>query len=169
MPFSLFHLGPAFGLGLPLRQKIHAPTFIVTNVIVDVEPVLVLFFGLKYPLHGYAHTFLFASLGGIILGYVMYLLETFWHPLYKVFLLESKKTTSLKSFLFAGIFGTTLHVLLDSPLYIEMRPFFPLTLNPLYNLVSSSAVSNICVWMGIVGVVFYVRLLVAKLLLRKEE
>lgn len=42
MPFTLYHLGPSLGLGLPLRKYVHAPTFILANVIVDVEPFLVL-------------------------------------------------------------------------------------------------------------------------------
>jgi len=51
MPFTPFHLGPALGLGLPLRRYVYVPTFILANVIVDVEPFLVLFLGLRYPLH----------------------------------------------------------------------------------------------------------------------
>jgi len=48
MPFTPFHLGPALTIGLPLRRFIHAPTFIVANVIVDVEPFLVMVLGLNY-------------------------------------------------------------------------------------------------------------------------
>ena len=159
MPFTPYHFGPALGFGLPLRKFMHAPTFILANVIVDVEPLLVLFLGLRYPLHGYLHTFLLAFLVGLALGYVMFLLERFFHPLYKVFLLESDETLNLKSFLVAGVLGTTLHVLLDSSLYSEMRPFYPLTINPLYNPAFSLEVYSFCVWMGIIGIIFYVGLL----------
>jgi hypothetical protein len=86
MPFTPFHFGPALGLGLPFRKYVHTPTFIVANVIVDVEPFLVLLLGLRYPLHGYLHTFLSAFLMGLALGYGMFLLERVLHPLYKVFL-----------------------------------------------------------------------------------
>ncbi|MCX8170580.1 MAG: hypothetical protein N3E47_01215 [Candidatus Bathyarchaeota archaeon] len=57
MPFTLFHLGPALGLGLPLRRRLHVPTLVLANVIVDLEPFFVLFLGLDYPLHGYFHIF----------------------------------------------------------------------------------------------------------------
>ena len=159
MPFTPYHFGPALGFGLPFRKYMHAPTFILANVIVDIEPFLVLFLGLSYPLHGYLHTFLLAFFVGLALGYVMFLLERILHPLYKVFSLESDDTLNLKSFFVAGVLGTTLHVLLDSPLYGEMCPFFPSTINPLYNPALSLEVYSFCVWMGIIGIVFYVGLL----------
>ena len=37
-----------------------APTFILANVVLDIEPLLVLIMGLNYPLHGYLHTFIAA-------------------------------------------------------------------------------------------------------------
>ena len=159
MPFTPFHLGPALGLGLPLRKYVHAPTFILANVIVDVEPFLVLFLGLGYPLHGYSHTFFLAFFVGLALGYAMFLLEKVLHPLYKAFLLETGNDLSLKSFMFAGILGTTLHVLLDSPLYDDIRPFYPPAANPLYNPALSSQVYSVCVWMGILGLIYYAVLL----------
>ena len=159
MPFTPYHFGPALGFGLPLRKYMHAPTFILANVIVDVEPFLVLFLGLRYPLHGYLHTFLLAFFVGLALGYVMFRLERFLHPLYKVFLLETDEPLNLKSFFGAGVLGTTLHVLLDSPLYDEIHPFFPLAINPLYNPALSLEVYSFCVWMGIIGLIYYLGLL----------
>ena len=88
IPFTPFHFGPALGLGLPLRKYMHVPTFIVANVIVDIEPFLVLFLGLRYPLHGYLHTFGLAFFVGLALGYAMFLLERVLRPLYRMFLLE---------------------------------------------------------------------------------
>ncbi len=159
MPFTPYHLGPGLGFGLPFRRHVHAPTFILGNVIVDVEPFLVLLLGSESPLHGYLHTFLLAFLVGLALGYVMFLLERILRPLFRVFLLESGDPLSLKSFLVAGGLGSSLHVLLDALLYDEMVPFFPLTANPLYNPALSLEVSIFCVWMGIFGVAYYLGLL----------
>lgn len=160
MPFTPYHFGPALGLGLPLRKYMHSPTFILANVILDVEPFLVIFLGLNYPLHGYLHTFFLAFLAGLILGYAMFLLERFLHPFYKMFLLEPDDKLNLKSFMLAGTLGTTLHVLLDSPLYTDIQPVYPLAINPLYNPAWSSEVYSFCVWMGILGIIYYVGLLV---------
>jgi hypothetical protein len=159
MPFTQYHLGPALGLGLPLRKYMHLPTFILANVIVDVEPFLVFVYGLRYPLHGYLHTFFLAFFVGLVIGYTMFLLERLLHPIYKVFLLEPDDRLRLRSFMVAGVLGTMLHILLDSPLYDDIHPFYPLTINPLYNPTLSAEVYGICVWMGIFGVVYYAGLL----------
>jgi membrane-bound metal-dependent hydrolase YbcI (DUF457 family) len=164
MPFTPFHLGPALGFGLPLRRYIHVPTFLVANVLVDVEPFFVLLLQLgypqlDYPLHGYLHTFGLASILGLALGYVMFLLEAPLGSLYKAFLLESSAAPKLKSFIAAGVLGTMLHVLLDSPLYYDIRPFYPSSANPLLHSFSSSEVYSFCVLMGVFGVVFYLGLL----------
>jgi len=160
MPFTPFHLGPALGLGLPLRKYMHAPTFILANVVVDVEPFLVLFLGLRYPLHGYLHTYILALALGLVIGYVIFLLERVFHPIYKTLLLEPVDMLNLKSFLVAGVLGTTFHVLLDSPLYGDIRPFFPITDNPLYYPTLSLVIYGFCVLMGIVGFIYYIVALV---------
>jgi hypothetical protein len=159
MPFTPFHLGPALGFGLPLRKYLHVPTFLVASILVDVEPFLVLSLGLDYPLHGYLHTFIVAFILGLALGYEMFLSERISRSLYKTLILESNATPKLKSFIVAGVLGTMLHVLLDSPLYDDIRPFYPLLANPLYHLASSSEVYGFCMWVGILGIVFYFGLL----------
>jgi len=159
VPFTPFHFGPAVAVGIPLRKHLHVPTFILANVVVDVEPFLVLFLGLRYPLHGYLHTFILAFFAGLILGYAMFLLERILYPLYAMFLLEKDQALSLRSFMVAGALGTVLHVLLDSPLYRDIQPFYPITVNPLYNPALSLEVYSFCVWAGILGVAYYAGLL----------
>lgn len=159
MPFTPFHLGLGLGLGLPLRRYIHAPTFILANIVIDVEPFLVLFFRLKYPLHGYLHTFLFAMLVGLAFGYLMLLLEGFLHSLYKVLLLEASVSLSPRSFVAAGVLGTVLHVLLDSPLYEDIKPLYPIAVNPLYNPSLVIGVYCLCIWVGVFGAMYYLGLM----------
>ncbi|MEM3627184.1 MAG: hydrolase [Candidatus Bathyarchaeia archaeon] len=129
------------------------------NVIVDVEPFLVLFLGLRYPLHGYFHTFLLTTLIGSAFGYVMFLLERFPRPLYKVLLFEKDESLSLRSFVVAGFLGTTLHVLLDAPLYEDIMPFYPITVNPFYNPSPTAEIYRLCVWTGAFGILYYLGLL----------
>ena len=161
MPFTPFHLGPALAIGLPFRKYMHAPTFIVANVILDIEPLLVVYFGLDYPLHGYLHTLLLAFIVGLFLGYVMFNLERFMQPFYRKVKLETSNTLRLKSFLLAGFFGTALHVLFDAVLYADIQPFFPLSANPMLNLSLSGSlgVYVLCIWLGIFGIIYYVALL----------
>lgn len=162
LPFTPFHLGPALAVGLPLRKYLHAPTFILANVIVDIEPLLVLVFGLNYPLHGYLHTFLLASLLGVTLAVVMFCLERFLQPVYKLFLLETDNKPRISAFIVAGVLGTVLHILFDAPLYTDIQPFYPLTTaNPMLNTVSSANVYAATMWLGVLGIVFYAGLLLS--------
>ncbi len=168
MPFTPFHLGAAFALGLPLRRWLHVPTFIVGNLILDVEPLAVMVFGLNYPLHGYLHTLLLATVVGVLLGLVMFSLEKPFQPLYRKIQLETNRSLKLKSFLLAGVLGTALHVVFDALLYSEMKPLFPFAPNPLLNFHTSTLeVYLLCFWLGIFGVVYYV-VLVAYSILRKK-
>ena len=160
MPFTPFHLGPALCLGIPMRKYIHAPTFILANVILDIEPLVVLFLGLHYPLHGYLHTFIAAIGVGAAFGLVMFLLERPMHPLYKRLLLEPQATLKKSQFIIAGVLGTILHVLFDAPLYWDIKPFYPLTANPLYGTVSSHEIYLLSVYMGALGIIFYSLLIV---------
>ncbi len=161
MPFTPLHLGPALAIGLPLRKYLHTPTFIVGNVVLDIEPFMVIVLGLNYPLHGYLHTFLSALIVGLLVGFVMFKLEKPMQPLYKVTLLETDGTLGIKSFLLAGVFGTILHVLFDAVLYSEMAPFFPWTINPLIGMgLSVFQVYSFCIWLGILGIAYYLVALV---------
>jgi membrane-bound metal-dependent hydrolase YbcI (DUF457 family) len=156
MPFTPLHLGPALAVGLPLKKYIHLPTFIVANVILDIEPLIVLMFGLDYPLHGYLHTFLSAITVGLLLGFTMFKIERPLKGLYLKIQLETGKTLPLTSFLIAGVFGAALHVIFDALLYPEMHPLFPLATNPFLGFhVSSLSVFLLCFWLGILALLYY--------------
>ena len=158
MPFTPYHFGLALALGLPLRRYLHAPTFIIASVILDVEPLLVLTLGLNYPLHGYMHTLIVALAVGALLGYVMFRLEGSFVSLYKQLLLETDAKIGLRSFMATGALGTVVHVLLDSPLYDDILPFYPLAVNPVYNPALSLEIYSVCVWMGAIGLIYYAAL-----------
>jgi membrane-bound metal-dependent hydrolase YbcI (DUF457 family) len=169
MPFTPFHMGPALALGLPFRRYLHVPTFIVGNVVLDVEGLLVIVFGLNYPLHGYLHTLLLAVAVGLLLGFVMFKLEPPMQPFYRKIQLETNRPLKLKSFIAAGILGAILHVGLDAFLYSEMMPLFPLTINPLLNFISSSDMYLLCFWMGIFGIAYYLALLAYTMYKKKKQ
>lgn len=156
MPFTLLHLGPALAFGVPLRKYVHLPTFIVANVILDAEPLLVILFRLQYPRHGYLHTFLLAIAVGLLLGYMMFKLEKPLKGFYSKLQLETNKNLPLKSFFIAGVSGTALHVFFDALLYSEMHPFFPLLTNPFLSFhISSLSVYLLCFWLGVLGLTWY--------------
>ena len=48
-----------------------------------------------------------------------------------------------------------LHVLLDFPLYNDIQPFYPLTINLFYNIVSPSFNIELCILTGVFGAFCY--------------
>lgn len=160
MPFTPFHLGPAILFGMVLRKNMHTPTFIVANVILDIEPLLVLILGLGHPLHSFFHTFIMGFFTGFVVGLAMSKLESVLAPFYKALLLEPDAKQGLGRFMLAGSSGTLLHVLLDSPLYDDIRPLYPLTVNPFYNPALTGATYFFCIVAGGVGGLLYISILI---------
>jgi len=68
MPFTPFHFGAHACVAFPFNKKIDIPVFILANVAIDIEPLLVITLNLHYPLHGYAHTFIGAIFIGTLWG-----------------------------------------------------------------------------------------------------
>lgn len=153
--FYLLHLGPALILGYSLKHRIHWPTLIIASVIVDLEPLVVILFDPdSYPVHGYLHTFVSSILFGSLVGVVMWLLRKYFSNLFSLLALTTM-SSSLSNYIVAGFSGWFLHVLLDSPLYSDIRPFYPLNTNPLYcpNISDVVVKSSLC--STLVGIVIY--------------
>lgn len=129
MPFTPFHWGPGLLLGLLLLSYLDLPTFLVASVIIDIEPLLVLTLNLPYPPHGYLHTFLGGTIVAFLLALAMSRIRRTLSPSMSFFRLERR--TSFKSIVLASLFGIYLHIILDSPLYLDIRPFYPVESNPL--------------------------------------
>ncbi|MFX1428110.1 MAG: hypothetical protein ACFFBE_16775 [Promethearchaeota archaeon] len=159
MPFTLFHLGPALLIGLLLLKYIDFPTFLIANVIVDLEPFLIIVVNLEYPLHGFFHSFLGGTIIAIVLTFSMIITRKFFTPILSAFKIEQE--FSFKNILPASILGIYIHILLDSPIYTDIHPFFPLKVNPFYDASNStgSLIIMVCIWCFIAGIfVFLVRL-----------
>jgi membrane-bound metal-dependent hydrolase YbcI (DUF457 family) len=48
-------------------------------------------------------------------------------------LLKLQQNSSFRKIIFTSLLGVYTHILLDSPLYADIKPFYPLNINPLYN------------------------------------
>jgi membrane-bound metal-dependent hydrolase YbcI (DUF457 family) len=153
MPFTPFHFGAHACAVLPFRRRLDIPAFVLSNVVIDIEPLLVMLFNLNYPLHGYAHTFLggliIGSLWGVIaytlrgsLGKVMNFLRLFYAP---------TVTISIVS----GALGACLHILFDAPIHPDIKPFYPMNSNPLYGSISTANMYFLCLLFFIPAIVLY--------------
>ena len=156
MPLTPFHLGPALLLGLIFFKYVHFPTFLLANIIIDIEPFLVIVLNLDYPIHGFFHSFAGGIILAIPLTLVMVRIKGNLSPLVKLFRVEQR--SSFKNVVIASLSGLFIHVLLDSRMHSDMKPFFPFELNPflhgswqvIYELYS------LCSLMFIGGVIFYI-------------
>jgi len=155
MPFTPFHWGPALLIGLFLFSVFDLPTLLVSSVILDVEPLYVLMFGAPLPLHGFFHSYLGASILGVLVAVVLYPLRGLSNRIMAAFRLP-QKASSLRKLLLTSLFGVYSHVFLDSFLYGEMMPFYPLEANLFFGVVSSPGTYEFCRVSFLLGFVLYI-------------
>jgi len=128
----------------------------VANVIVDIEPFLVLVFKLNYPLHGFFHSLLGGSIIAVILSIVMVKIDERIQKVTRFFRLRQEY--SQRSIWYASFLGVYLHIFLDSFLYTDIKPFFPIPYNPLYNssIYTGLGIYGFCVTSLVLGIDLYV-------------
>ncbi len=156
MPLTPFHLGPGLLIGLLLLSYIDFTTFLVASVIVDVEPIVVIIFDLDYPLHGFFHSFLGGTIVAFLLAAVMSKIRESLSLLLSFFRLEQKLT--FKKILLASLTGIYIHILLDSRMHRDIRPFYPLDFNPFLgsSTLDGWDVHMLCVWCFMGAAAIYV-------------
>jgi len=69
-----------------------------------------------------------------------------------------KQDISFKRILVASLMGIYIHILLDSPIYTDIQPFFPLDINPFYRITSFPGLleTMICVWCFMGALIIYI-------------
>jgi membrane-bound metal-dependent hydrolase YbcI (DUF457 family) len=166
MPFTPYHLGSGLFFGLVLLGFIDFPTFLIANVIVDMEPFLVLFFDLNYPLHGFFHSFLGGTLVAVPLGLVMFKIRDKLTPVLAFFQINQK--VSFKKIVLASFSGIYLHILLDSSLYSDIQPFYPSGYNPFFSggILAGLESYVFCIGSFLAAVTVYIVMLI---LIRKKK
>lgn len=153
MPFTPFHWGPSSWIGLILFKIFDFPTLLIASVIVDIEPFCILLFNLSYPLHGFFHSFLGGSILAILTAIILNFLKNRIKKVMAIFKLA--QDSSFKKILLTSFFGVYFHLLLDSFLYKDMKPFYPLESNPVLGLFSSQQIYLFCSLSFLVGILFY--------------
>jgi membrane-bound metal-dependent hydrolase YbcI (DUF457 family) len=153
MPVTPFHFGPSALIGLPLKRWIDIPVFVLANVVVDFEPLAVMVFRLDYPLHRYFHTFLIGGIVGLLWGLAAYPFRPVWRFLMELVGLPYQPT--LPKMMISGMLGIWLHVIIDSMYHNSMNPFFPITGNPFYGIISYSLVVSVCKISMVAALVIY--------------
>lgn len=157
MPFTPFHWGPTSLIGLLLFQFLDFPSFLISSVAPDVEGLYIVVFRSFMPHHGLTHTYIVASIIGIIVAVAIYSFKGLTGKIMEKIGLY--QTSSFKKILYTSILGAYSHIFLDSFLYPEMRPLYPLEGNPFVGIASEYvryvAVYGLCGLSFLIGLVIY--------------
>ncbi|MCJ7631154.1 hydrolase [Candidatus Bathyarchaeota archaeon] len=127
MPFTPFHLGPSSWIDLILFKFFNFPTFLLANVIVDIESLTVMFLGLRYTLQGFVHSFVGGSIIAMLTALAMYYLRNVVRKFTTIVRLEQDST--FKKTLWASFLGVHFHIFLDGPVYTDIQPVYPIASN----------------------------------------
>ena len=125
MPFTPYHFGPSGFIGLLFKRWIDLPVFVLANVVVDIEVLVILVFGLDHPVHRYCHTLLIGGLVGALWGAAAYPLRGLWRRIMSTCRLAYEPT--IGKMVVSGVLGVWLHVLIDGTQHADMRILWPNT------------------------------------------
>jgi hypothetical protein len=158
MPFTPFHFGPGIAIKAALPRYFSFAVFCFTQVAIDCEVACYLIRG-QYPIHRWCHTYFGATFVAVACALIgrpvcQFLLRCWlaWadEPLKR--LVPATANIFWRSAFASAFLGTYSHVLLDSIMHYDMRPFFPFSDgNPLYRGISLLALHALCVVLGIAG------------------
>jgi membrane-bound metal-dependent hydrolase YbcI (DUF457 family) len=149
VPFTPFHFGPAALLHSAAPKHISFLAFCGANVLVDVEPLYYMITGGR-PIHRFFHTYVGATVAGVIFVLLFALVRRLALPLLKLLRLEDLSVRAVALGAFAGTYS---HVVLDSLMHADMRPFAPFSdATPLYGVISLPALHGFCLLAAVVGV-----------------
>jgi hypothetical protein len=154
MPFTPFHMGPGILIKALLQGSFSLMVFGWAQIVMDIQPLFVLITGAGH-LHGFSHTYIGATLIAIFsaltgkylseLGLFIIGLNKKWHV----------KIRWWVAFLTAFI-GTYSHIVLDSIMHSDIRPFAPFSTSiNLLGVISVSTLHLACIYSALVGGAVY--------------
>lgn len=142
MPLTPLHLGPALLLAAVLRKRIHILSLLAGSAIADLEPLFVILSRADYSLHGFFHSFLGITLASLLLALLMKYLDQILRK--KASFFEAGKKPGNLNLLSSALIGGYSHVILDSILYLDIQPFYPLDFNPFLGMIPDLWVYWVC-------------------------
>ena len=155
MPFTPYHFGPSSFIALVFRKWLDIPVFVLANIIVDLEVLVIRLLRIGWPMHRYLHTLLIGAAAGTVWALAAYPLRHLFKRLMQ-FLRIPYQTTLLKMIV-SGILGVWLHVVIDAIYHWDVHLFWPLNTNkrPLYGLLTRQHVEALCIAFFIAAVILW--------------
>ena len=173
MPFTPFHLGAGATFKALSPKYCSFTMFGFTQVIIDTESLYYMVQGL-WPIHRFFHTYLGATLVALFCLFV-------GRPLCEAVLrvwnwrlspsqrqwLHIEPKISWSAAAIGAFLGAYSHVLLDSIMHTDARPFAPFSdTNGMLHIISVTQLHVVCVGLGIVGGLVLVVLLLRRKMAR---
>src|SRR5437867_6922820 len=149
MPVTPFHFGPGAAFHALAPRHVSLLTFCAANVLIDIEPFYFILTG-QYPVHRFFHTYIGAT---VILAITVALFTVPKRIAFVVPVLSllSWELPSVQRVAVGAALGSYSHIVLDSVMHPDIRPFAPMSdTNPILHAVSLSALHWGCVAAGIV-------------------
>jgi Domain of unknown function (DUF4184) len=158
MPFTPFHMGPGLAMKALAGRHFSLVVFGVSQVLIDLEPLVRIIRG-DAVLHGWTHTYVGATAIAVVAAILgrpvcQFLLDR-WQPKpswrWLAELGGDWRITQRAAYI-AAFAGTYSHVLLDSLMHSDMRPWLPISdSNVLLYRVPFETVYVGCAWAGLIG------------------
>ena len=164
MPFTPLHMGPGIAVKAVLQRKFSLMVFGWSQIVMDLQPLLAMTTG-TVALHGFTHTYVGATLLGLVAAVTGKYLGAWGLRLIR----EERHLPIGWGVAFASAYvGTYSHVLIDRIMHSDMEPFSTFsTRSPVHGLIAIDMLHVLCVATAAVGGVVYY--LVDWLLRRKNR
>jgi len=154
MPFTPFHFGPSFLIGMLFLSQMNMAATLLASVAIDIEPIYCILSS-SCPLHGVLHTYLGATAFSlVVVTTIIYFSRKHLQRISDA--LGIRQAYSLKSIVIGSLIGGWSHVFLDSFLYPELMPFWPvLRSNPFVGVTNNDAIYLITIIGFVAGAMLY--------------
>lgn len=153
MPFTPYHFGPSGFVGLAFRKYIDLPVFLLANIIVDIEVLVINLFGSRWPIHRCVHSLLLGAAAGAVWAYAAYPLRHLFEKIMQKIGLPYQ--TNLRKMVISGILGVWLHVAIDALYHSDVRLFWPSRARPLWGLVTQAQLKAVCIAFFVAAAILY--------------
>jgi membrane-bound metal-dependent hydrolase YbcI (DUF457 family) len=152
MPITPFHFGPGAALHALAPRHVSFLAFCCANVVIDIESLYNLI-NRNAQVHGFLHTYVGATL--VVVGTVVLFVSL--RRLSESLGLSGTfdwKRLGLRRVMVGATLGAYSHIVLDSIMHVDIRPFSPVSNeNALLGVMSLEALHWLCLVLGAVGLV----------------
>ncbi len=158
MPVTPFHFGPAATVKAVAGGHFSLVMFALSQAVIDFEPFIYMAQGM-WPIHRFLHTYLGATLVALVAAFVGKPLCEWALRLWNARLSDSQRKwlgvnahITTTAAIMSALFGAWSHVLLDSFMHSDIRPWAPLSdHNGLLRLISIDHLYILCALFGMLG------------------